>query len=59
MCIRDRPNEAEDAFFKGRNWQDQIANIRPDEKLRIEDIYKQDSELYDWWMRIDRKHNQR
>jgi len=53
------PDQAEDSFFNGRNWQDKISNIRPDQKLRIEDIYKQDAELYDWWMRIDRRHNQR
>ena len=53
------PDEAEEAFFKGRNWQNQIAQIRPEEKLRIEQIYQQDTELYDWWMRVDRKHNQR
>ena len=25
----------------------------------IEDVYKLDSELYDWWMRTDYKDNQR
>lgn len=45
------PDVAEEMFFKGRNWQDKIANIRPDQPLRIEDIYRADSELYDWWMR--------
>jgi len=45
------PDQAEASFFKGRNWQDKIADIRPDQPLRIEDIYKADSELYDWWMR--------
>ena len=44
-------DQAEAAFFKGRNWQDKIADIRPDQPLRIEDIYKADSELYDWWIR--------
>ena len=53
------PNEHEDSFFNGRNWQDKIAQIRPKEKLRIQDIYAKDSELFDWWMRPDRKHNQR
>ena len=53
-----RPDQAETAFFKGRNWQDKIADIRPEQPLRIEDIYKADSELYDWWMRLDPKHNQ-
>ncbi len=45
------PDVAEEMFFKGRNWQDKIADIRPDQPLRIEDIYKADAELYDWWMR--------
>jgi len=53
------PNEHEESFFNGRNWQDKIAQIRPKEKLRIQDIYARDSELFDWWMRPDRKHNQR
>ena len=53
------PNEHEDSFFNGRNWQDKIAQIRPKEKLTIQDIYAKDSELFDWWMRPDRKHNQR
>jgi len=45
------PDQAEASFFKGRNWQDKIADIRPEQPLRIEDIYKADNELYDWWMR--------
>ena len=53
------PNEHEDSFFNGRNWQDKIAQIRPKEKLTIQDIYAKDTELFDWWMRPDRKHNQR
>jgi len=53
------PDTAEDSFFNGRNWQNKIAEIRPDEKLRIEDIYKQDEELFYWWNRIDKRHNQR
>jgi hypothetical protein len=53
------PDTAEDSFFNGRNWQNKISDIRPDQKMRIEDIYKQDAELYDWWMRVDRRHNQR
>jgi len=53
------PDTAEDEFFKGRRWQRKIAEIRPEERLTIEDIYKQDAELYDWWMRVDLKDNQR
>ena len=54
------PDEAEDSFFKGRNWQNKIAEIRRDETaLRIEDIYSSDVELLDWWNRVDLKHNSR
>jgi hypothetical protein len=45
------PDQAEESFFKGRNWQDKIADIRPDQPLRIENIYAADSELHNWWMR--------
>jgi hypothetical protein len=47
------PDQAEESFFKGRNWQDKIADIRPDQPLRIENIYAADAELYNWWMRRD------
>ena len=53
------PDQHEDSFFNGRGWQDKIAEIRPKEKLRIQDIYARDPELFDWWMRTDRKHNYR
>jgi len=53
------PDIAEEQFFKGRGWQDRIAQIRPDEALTLEKIYSQDPELYDWWTRPDPKHNQR
>ena len=53
------PEEHEEKFFHGRGWQQRIAEMRPDQKYTIEDVYKLDSELYDWWTRIDRKHNQR
>jgi hypothetical protein len=33
--------------------------MRPEEATTIEDVYKLDSELYDWWMRVDSKDNQR
>lgn len=53
------PDQAEESFFKGRNWQDKIADIRSGEgTTRIEHIYAADSELHDWWMRLDPKHNQ-
>ena len=53
------PDEHEDSFFKGRKWQRRIAEMRPDQSTTIEDVYKLDSELYDWWMRTDYKDNQR
>jgi hypothetical protein len=53
------PDEHEDNFFKGRKWQRRIAEMRPEEATTIEDVYKLDSELYDWWMRTDYKDNQR
>ena len=53
------PEEHEEKFFHGRGWQQRIAEMRPDQKYTIEDVYKLDPELYDWWTRIDRKHNQR
>ena len=46
-------------FFKGRKWQRRIAEMRPEESTTIEDVYKLDNELYDWWMRTDYKDNQR
>ena len=49
----------EDNFFKGRKWQRRIAEMRLEEATTIEDVYKLDSELYDWWMRTDYKDNQR
>jgi hypothetical protein len=53
------PDSVEDSFFNGRGWIDKIAEIRPGEKLVIQDIYAKDSELFDWWMRTDKRHNQR
>jgi hypothetical protein len=49
------PAEAEKQFFNGRRWQDTIADMRKSEcSLRIEDIYKRDPELYEWWTRSER-----
>lgn len=46
------PDTAEKDFFRGRAWQDTIYNMRKNDcKLRIEDIYKKDNELYTWWTR--------
>jgi hypothetical protein len=53
------PDTAEDHFFNGRQWQKTIADMRPNEALTIEQIYSKDLELFDWWMRPDKKHNSR
>jgi hypothetical protein len=57
------PDTAEDQFFNGRQWQREIARIRddgqPGNSLTIEEIYSADPELWDWWSRIDPKHNSR
>ena len=48
------PDVHEESFFNGRNWQDKIAEIRPEQNMRIEDIYYEDAELYAWWTRKQR-----
>ena len=57
------PDTAEDQFFNGRQWQKTIAEIRndgaPGEALTVQDIYKADEELYNWYTRVDPKHNSR
>ena len=57
------PDTAEDQFFNGRQWQKTIAEIRndgaPGEALTVQDIYKTDEELYNWYTRVDPKHNSR
>ena len=35
-----------------KGFQDRLDRIRQ-EQYRLEDIYKKDSELYDWWKRYD------
>jgi hypothetical protein len=42
--------DAEEKFFQGRNWHRQLDTVR-NESLKLEDIYKQDMELYEWWNR--------
>ena len=44
------PDTHEEQFFNGRNYQEQLDRIRQ-EQYRLEDIYKADPELYDWWTR--------
>ena len=44
------PETHEQQFFNGRNYQEQLDRIRQ-EQFRLEDIYKRDPELYEWWTR--------
>ena len=44
------PETHEEQFFNGRNYQEQLDRIRQ-EQFRLEDIYKRDPELYEWWTR--------
>jgi hypothetical protein len=57
------PDSHEEQFFNGRQWQQTIAQIRNDgaegEALTIQEIYKEDNELYNWYTRTDPKHNSR
>ena len=55
--MKNRPTFAEqwpdiylDEFKKGKNYQNQLDKIR-NEKITISDIYKHDTELYEWWNR--------
>ena len=56
------PDTAEDQFFNGRKYQQILHHIRKDGengRLTLGDIYSQHPELWMWWNRPDRKHNQR
>ncbi len=56
------PDTAEDQFFNGRGYQQIIHNIRKDGengRLTLGDIYRQHPELWMWFSRPDKKHNQR
>jgi hypothetical protein len=46
------PDIHEEKFKQGKSYQDTLDRIRQ-EQYRIEDIYKADNELYDWWKRYD------
>lgn len=46
------PDTHEQQFKNGKAYQDKLDQIRQ-EQYRLEDIYKMDSELYDWWKRYD------
>jgi hypothetical protein len=48
------PDTHKQSFFNGRNWQNKLDVIRQ-EQYRLEDIYKEDNELYEWWTQIDSK----
>ena len=42
--------EVERAFVKGRSRQLWLEKIRPNETpITINEIYKQDKEVYEWW----------
>jgi hypothetical protein len=45
------PLEHRKAFINGRNYQKKLDIIRKDEVINIEEIYKRDSELYEWWVK--------
>ena len=56
------PDTAEEQFFNGRGYQQILHNIRKDGeagRLTLGDIYRQHPELWLWFSRPDRKHNQR
>ena len=56
------PDTAEEQFFNGRGYQQILHNIRKDGedgRLTLGDIYRQHPELWMWFSRPDRKHNQR
>ena len=46
------PDIHEQKFKDGKGFQDKLDRIRQ-EPLRLEDIYKADTELYDWWKRFE------
>jgi hypothetical protein len=46
------PDIHEQQFKNGKGYQDQLDKIRQ-EQFRLEDIYRRDTELYDWWKRYD------
>lgn len=46
------PDKHEQAFKNGKGYQDRLDQIRQ-EQYRLEDIYKMDNELYNWWKRFE------
>jgi len=47
------PDSHEQSFKNGKGYQDKLDIIRKEE-YKIEDIYKQDEDLYLWWRRYER-----
>ena len=47
------PDEAEQSFKNGLNYQKILDHIRNDSNLNLRTIYSEDPELYDWWTRHD------
>jgi hypothetical protein len=46
------PDIHEQQFKNGKGYQDRLDRIRQ-EQYRLEDIYKLDTELHDWWKRFE------
>lgn len=46
------PAEYEQGAKNGKGWIRRIAEIRPNDKLTIEDIYSMNSDLITWWNKI-------
>ena len=47
------PEESEQAFKNGLNYQKILDHIRKDSNVNLRTIYAEDKELYDWWTRHD------
>ena len=47
------PDEHEQAFKNGLNYQKILDHIRKDSNVNLRTIYSEDRELYDWWTRYD------
>jgi hypothetical protein len=46
------PDTHEQQFKNGKGYQDRLDQIRQ-EQFRLEDIYRNDDELYNWWKRFE------
>lgn len=47
------PDQAEQSFKNGLNYQKLLDHIRNDSNFNLRTIYSEDPELYDWWTRHD------